>query len=346
MERSGPLKISVLVPTFRRIPHLRRCLTALQSQERPPDEVLVVTRAEDVETQALRLAEDFAPLPIRRLVMTVPGTVAAENAAIEAATGDVLAFTDDDAAPRRDWLRRIEAHFLADPQLGGLGGRDWMYMGDRPVLGSKQVVNKVQWFGRIIGYNHLGVGAPREVDVLKGVNMSFRRDAIGSVRFDRRLRGNGAQVHLDHSFSMAVKRTGWKLVYDPAIAVDHYLAARQDEDHRTEFNAVAFRSSVHNQTLGMLDHLPAVRRFIYMGYSVLVGTWAAPGLAQWVRMKVRRVEPAGQRLRASLQGRRDAWGTWRRTSAHEALQGAAPELPVRQRHMSPDHSSEAGDIPQ
>jgi glycosyltransferase involved in cell wall biosynthesis len=317
MQRSGTVKISVLLPTFRRVTHLRRCLTALRAQERLPDEVVVVTRAGDRETQELRLAEDFAPLAIRWLAMTEPGTVAAENAAIEVAGGDILAFTDDDAAPRVDWLRRIEAHFIADPQLGGLGGRDWMYLGDRPVLGSRHVVNRVQWFGRIIGYNHLGTGAPREVDVLKGVNMSFRRHAIGAVRFDHRLRGNGAQVHLDHSFAMAIKRAGWKLVYDPEIAVDHYLAPRHDEDSRSEFNPVAFRNSVHNQTLGMLDHLPPFRRVAFLGYSILVGTWAAPGLVQWIRMKVRGVEPAGQRLQASLQGRLDAWHTWRRTTAGE-----------------------------
>jgi hypothetical protein len=285
--------------------------------------VLLVTRAGDEETQELRSKEDFAPLNICWLVTTAPGTVAAENAAIEAATGDILAFTDDDAAPRVDWLRRIEAHFQADPALGGLGGRDWMHMGDRPVTGARSVVNKVQWFGRIIGYNHLGVGEPREVDVLKGVNMSFRRQAIGSIRFDARLRGNGAQVHLDHSFALAVKRAGWKLVYDPEVTVDHYLAPRHDEDSRHEFNALAFRNSVHNQTLGMLDHLPPFRRAVYMAYSVLVGTWAAPGLVQYLRMKLRRVQPAGSRLSASLLGRVDAWRTWRDSTRRAG--SSAPE---------------------
>jgi GT2 family glycosyltransferase len=313
MERSQRLKISVLVPTFRRATHLRRCLTALRAQERLPEEVVVVTRAEDEETQALRSGTDFAPLNVRWLVTTVSGTVAAENAAMEASAGDILAFTDDDAAPRPDWLHRIERHFLADARLGGLGGRDWMRQGDQPVSGSRRDVNRVQWFGRIIGYNHLGVGEPREVDVLKGVNMSFRREAVGTIRFDHRLRGNGAQHHLDHSFSMAVKRAGWKLVYDPAIAVDHYLAPRHDEDKRYQFSAFALRNAVHNETLGMLDHLPSHRRVVFLCYAVLIGTWAAPGLAQWVRMKLRGVEPAGERVWASLQGRRDGWSTWRRT---------------------------------
>jgi cellulose synthase/poly-beta-1,6-N-acetylglucosamine synthase-like glycosyltransferase len=321
MRESGPVRISVIVPTFRRAVYLRRCLTALRRQERLPEEVIVVIRAGDAQTEEVRVSSEFGPLPLRWLETTEGGAVAAENAALKLATGDILAFTDDDAAPRPDWLRRIEAHFLADPQLGGLGGRDWMYRGDSLAQGSKRDVNRVQWFGRLVGNNHLGVGPPREVDMLKGVNMSFRRLAIGGIRFDDRLRGNGAQVHLDHSFAMAVKRAGWKLVYDPEVAVDHYLAPRADEDQRIGFNALAYRNSVHNQTLGMLDHLPPFRRTVFLGYAILVGTWAAPGLVQWVRMQLRGFEAPGGRLIASLRGRWDAWETWRRSRDSERTTG-------------------------
>jgi hypothetical protein len=121
-----------------------------------------------------------------------------------------------------------------------------------------------------------------------------------------------------------VKRAGWKLVYDPDIAVDHYLGPRFDEDQRTEFSAVAYRNSVHNQTLGMLDHLPPVRRIVFLGYGILVGTWAAPGLVQWVRMMFRRVEAPGGRLKASLQGRWDAWETWQQTRGATRAGGSIP----------------------
>lgn len=324
MLESGQLRITVVVPTFGRAVHLRRCLSALRRQERLPDELIVAIRVGDAQTDEVRLSNEFAPLPLRWLETTECGVVAAENAALEAAAGDILAFTDDDAVPRPDWLRRIEAHFAADPRLGGLGGRDWMYRGDSLTAGSKCDVNRVQWFGRVIGYNHLGIGAPREVDVLKGVNMSFRRLAIGGIRFDERLRGNGAQVHLDHSFAMAVKRAGWKLVYDPEVAVDHYLAPRLDEDQRIGFNPLAYRNSVHNQTLGMLDHLPPVRRAVFMSYAILVGTWAAPGLVQWMRMTLRGVEAPSGRLEASLRGRWDAWETWRRTRGGERARDSSP----------------------
>ena len=44
------MKITVLIPTYRRPKDLGRCLEALQKQTRPADEVLVVVRNTDAET--------------------------------------------------------------------------------------------------------------------------------------------------------------------------------------------------------------------------------------------------------------------------------------------------------
>lgn len=52
----------------------------------------------------------------------------------------------------------------------------------------------IQWFGRIIGNHHLGVGLPQKVDFLKGANMSYRAQVLATLRFDTRLRGAGASL--------------------------------------------------------------------------------------------------------------------------------------------------------
>ena len=67
-----------------------------------------------------------ANLNVELAIVVEPGQVAALNRGIEAATGDVIAITDDDAAPRADWVARIAAAFESDPKLGALGGRDWV----------------------------------------------------------------------------------------------------------------------------------------------------------------------------------------------------------------------------
>ncbi len=308
------MTITALVPTYRRPKDLARCLEAMQKQTRPADEVLVVVRDTDVETWKLLKAFNPNFLPLRTATVSVPGQVAALNAGLDTAQGDIIAITDDDAAPHTDWLARIEAHFLSDDRVAGVGGRDWVYHGTQLEDGARQVVGRVQWFGRVIGNHHLGVGEPREAELLKGANMSYRRTAITSLRFDRRMQGIGAQGNNDMAFSLALKRAGWKLIYDPMVAVDHYPAQRFDEDQRNKFNEIAFMNTVHNETIALLEYLTPARRVVFLMWAILVGTREALGFLQWLRLMPSEGALAGQKWLASLRGRWQGWWTWQRVA--------------------------------
>src|SRR4028118_1425239 len=216
------MSITVLIPTYRRPKDLARCLEALQKQTRPADEVLVVVRDTDAETWTFLKAFNPDLLPLRTVTVSVTGVVAAMNAGLDTAQGDIIAIVDDDGAAHTDWLERVEAHYLADSRVGAVGGRDWVYHGTQLEDGACKVVGRLQWFGRVIGNHHLGVGEPREVDVLKGANSSYRRAAIADLRFDKRLRGTGAQIHNELPFCLALRRAGWKIIDDPMVAIDHY----------------------------------------------------------------------------------------------------------------------------
>ncbi|BAZ17315.1 glycosyl transferase family protein [Calothrix sp. NIES-4071] len=307
--------LTVIVPTYRRPYDLARCLKALRSQTRSADEVVVVVRDVDTETwELLKFETELMRLKICKV--TTPGQVNALNAGLQVATGDVIAITDDDAMPHPDWLERIEAWFASDSHIGGVGGRDWIYEGDKLVDGAEQVVGVIQWFGRMIGEHHLGIGEAREVEILKGANMSYRASAlknngIGSnIRFDQRLRGTGAQVHNDLAFSLAVRSSGWKLIYDPKVAVNHYPAQRFDEDKRDAFNSIACINTTHNETLTLLEYLPFFRRLIYLAFAVLIGTQDAYGILQVVRFFKREKLITVQRFVASMQGRWQGFSTW------------------------------------
>jgi GT2 family glycosyltransferase len=300
-----------VIPSYRRPKDLARCLDALKKQKRPADEILVVVRDTDTETWTFVQTLNPEFLPLRTATVSVSGVVAAMNAGMDAACGDIIAFTDDDAAPHTDWLERIEAHFLSDTNIGGVGGRDWVYHGTQLEQGEREVVGQVQWFGRVIGEHHLGVGEAREVDVLKGVNMSFRRSAIKEMRFDERMLGTGAQVHFELAFCLPLRRAGWKLIYDPRVAVNHYPAKRFDEDRRNEFNDMALMNQVHNETLVLLENLPPVRRAVFLVWAILVGTQDALGFVQCLRFLPSQGSLAGQKWFASLRGRWQGWLSWR-----------------------------------
>ncbi|NTZ86968.1 glycosyltransferase family 2 protein [Burkholderia metallica] len=274
------MKISVLVPTYRRPADLARCLLALQRQQRLPDEVIVVARPEDDATHE-RLADPAVggALPLRIVPVEVAGQVAALNKGLDSVNGDIVAITDDDAAPHPDWLARIEAAFLSDPRVGAVGGRDWVHEKGRLLDESRELVGQLTLSGKIIGNHHLGVGGAREVDMLKGANMSYRRAAIERLHFDTRLRGAGAQVHNDMAFSMEVQRAGWTLLYDPAIAVDHFPAERFDDDRRDAASLNAISNGAYNLQLTLREHLPPVRREIAWWWWALIGTRVYPGFA-------------------------------------------------------------------
>jgi glycosyltransferase involved in cell wall biosynthesis len=276
---------SVVVPSYRRATDLRRCLAALATQVLPADQVIVVARPDDTDT--LEVVREFldgvarprlAGLEIASVTRT--GVVAAYNRGLDAATGDLVSITDDDAAPHPDWIANIVRHFQLDPRVGGVGGRDLIHEHGRLIEGEMQRVGEVSWYGRLVGNHHIGGGLTRPVQVLKGVNMSWRAAAIKDLHFDWRLRGTGAQVHVELGFGFEVTRRGWKLIYDPSLRVDHFPAPRADEDQRNSFNEVAFLNSSFNLRLVMFEYLSPLRRLAFLLYSLFIGNRADPGVVR------------------------------------------------------------------
>lgn len=301
------MQIAVLIPTYKRPDDLRRCLDAVALQTRKPDDVIVVVRDSDQETVEMLQGIDAQSRGIRTVTVTVPGQVQALNAGLASAQTDVVAITDDDAAPHPDWTERIVAHFEANERVGGVGGRDRMHVGGALQTGQKAVVGRVPLIGRHVGNHHLGFGGPRDVHMLKGVNGAYRTKAIRDIGFDTRLRGTGAQVHWEISLGIALRRAGWKLIYDPAILVDHFLAKRFDEDQRNTFNALAVRNMAYNETLIRMDQLSELGKLVFLAWAFVIGTKATPGLAQWVRFVPTTGSLAGQKLRTVIAGRLDAF---------------------------------------
>jgi hypothetical protein len=238
-----------------------------------------------------------------------PGVVAAYNRGLDAATCDLICFTDDDAAPHSDWTQRFVEAFLPDARVGGVGGRDIVHERGTILEGVKPLVGLVRWYGKPIGNHHIGCGAAREVQILKAVNMAFRREAVEGLRFDERLRGTGAQVHCEMKFSLEVLRREWVLVYDPSILVEHYPAARGDEDQRFSFNGVAFYNASFNLRLIMREHLSLPGRWAFVVYSTLIGNRADPGLARAISLTFSGVAPAVA-LRKWWIGLRALRGAW------------------------------------
>lgn len=306
------MKISVLIPSWRRPHALARCLDALEHQARPPDQLILSIRGEDAGTRAL--ADRRPALPIHVATPVQPGVIAALNAGLDQVNGDIVVITDDDTVPPGDWLERIEARFRDDEMLGGLGGRDRIIEGGSEVEGTPQpVVGRLLWFGRVVGNHHLGFGQMREVEILKGANMALRRDAVAQRRLDPAMRGRGVQDHWEIDLSLGLRAAGWKLMYDPAVVVDHYRDARFGSQRPEVASAQDRYDNTHNEAYALLKNLRGGRRLVAVGYGLLVGTRANPGPLLAVELLVSGRCSLGEvigRLRTACLARLGAFRTW------------------------------------
>jgi cellulose synthase/poly-beta-1,6-N-acetylglucosamine synthase-like glycosyltransferase len=299
------------VPSYRRSTDLARCLAAIAEQTEPPGQVVVVLRADDVEGRAVVAAGISSGMPITEVLAERPGHVAALNAGVRASRCDVTAITDDDAAPRPDWVARVLDHF-ADPIVAGVGGRDIVNV---PVGPLQSVVGVVGWYGRTMGNHHLGQGPARSVDTLKGANMSFRTSWLERFGFDERLRGKGVELHNDLSLCLQIRRAGGRLMYDPQVQVDHYPAPRPDGNHdRSPASLAAMSDEVHNETLALWEYLPPWRRAAWLVWATGRGTRRYPGVAVTAAAWRSGGRSSAATLSACLRGRIAGLVTWRQTS--------------------------------
>ncbi len=297
------MRVSIVVPTYRRPESLSRCLDALARQDRQADEILVVARRDDEASR--RCVCERSDESIRIVLIDVPagrpGFVAALNAGADASWGEVVCLTDDDAEPHPDWISRILATFGNDSSIAAVGGRDWIYHDGRLVDGAESIVGTVSRWGRIVGKHHLGVGPPRNVAVLKGVNLSVRGDLLRQVGFDTRLRGSTTEHHSELGLCFALLRMGFRIVYDPAIAVDHRSHSRVAETR--EFGPSQVRDAAHNETLALLDHLSPGEGAAHLLWTTAIGARSAPGLAQAARVLLSTGDPKLKLLFGNLTGR-------------------------------------------
>ncbi|MGB9734079.1 MAG: glycosyltransferase family 2 protein, partial [Conexivisphaera sp.] len=112
------MKITVASPTYGRAWSLPYMLEGLLSQSRPPDEVIIVLKPSgDGSEEVLRRYE--GRLPLRVLMQRSGGFVQAVQMAIDAATGDLILFIDDDAVPEERWIEKYERFFEEVPDAGG-----------------------------------------------------------------------------------------------------------------------------------------------------------------------------------------------------------------------------------
>lgn len=220
------MSVSVIICayTLDRWSYLREAIASALGQTPRPDEVvLVVDRCEEL----LARAQD--KLSEVRVVANAlePGISGARNSGVEASTGEILVFLDDDAVAHPNWLALLLAPY-ADPDVLGVGGSvhpDWRF-------------GQPRWFppefNWVVGCSYTGMPeyeAPVRNPI--GANLSMRRSVLKAVGgFDSSMgrvaadQGRGVSGTADET-ELCIRATkaydGGRWMYAPAARVDHVV---------------------------------------------------------------------------------------------------------------------------
>ena len=207
-----PPTFSVVVPTYKRPDRLAACLDALAALRYPTDryEVIVVddgTRPPESVSEVVATRADR--LRVRLLTQEHAGPAAARNAGAAGATGEFLAFTDDDCRPRSGWLEALAAAFENAPR-DVLGGHTENAFPENACSTASQVLVSF-----IVAY-FLEKGAP----IFPSNNLAVARTVFEEVKgFDTRFpRAAGEDRELSDRFLAQ----GFSLRLVPEAVIDHY----------------------------------------------------------------------------------------------------------------------------
>lgn len=199
--------VTVVVPVHDGVELLRTCVRALLDQDYPAGllDVLVVDNA---STQDVAAALPDDPR-VRLLHEPVPGSYKARNTALPHTTGEVVAFTDADCRPHRDWLTAGVAALRSAPDVAMVGGRvDLTFEQGHPVT-AWEVYEAAHAFPQreYLAKQQFAVTA-------NVITWKATLDRVGG--FDDRLASRG-----DAEWGQRVAASGGRQVYAHDAVVDH-----------------------------------------------------------------------------------------------------------------------------
>ena len=198
-------KISVAVCSYNGSRTIRDCFDGLLAVDYPDFEVIVVN---DGSTDSVpQIAAEY---PQFKLISTPNmGLSSARNTALEHATGEIIAYTDDDARPDPQWLKYLAATFTSTTHAG-IGGPNIAPLDDGEI--AECVANAPG------GPIHVLI-SDTEAEHIPGCNMAFRCDALREIGgFDVQYRNAGDDVDV----CWRIQEKGWTLGFSPAAMVWHH----------------------------------------------------------------------------------------------------------------------------
>jgi O-antigen biosynthesis protein len=198
-------RVSVVVCAYNAERTMDQCLASLAELNYPDYEVIVVNDGSCDRTREIAESHDYC----RIINQPNKGLSAARNVGAEAATGEIVAYTDSDCVADPDWLTYLVAKMEAS-DLAACGGPNFPPPEDDLVPAAVAVAPG--------GPTHVLI-SDEVAEHIAGCNMAFRRDVLLQLGgFDPIYRAAGDDVDICWRFQDA----GYQIGFSPAAVVWHF----------------------------------------------------------------------------------------------------------------------------
>ena len=283
------MKLSIAICTWNRSALLEQTLASFRSLRIPEGvswEILVVDNNCTDDTQAV-LAKYRDSLPIVALHEVKQGQSNARNCATEAATGDVIVWTDDDVQPNPDWLANYVRAFVRHPEAAFFGGKIEPWYESPPpswVAANEQFLQGMLVI-RDLGPDERRFAVSKDKATLSetpfGANMAVRTAVQRQHRYDPHLgKVKNSNVTADETdLFRRIREDGGFGVWVPSAAIQHFvMTTRMTTKYLWSYHHGQGQSEVRTNTFELPWNTPVFRnapRWVFMKkYRAMLKAWS------------------------------------------------------------------------
>jgi cellulose synthase/poly-beta-1,6-N-acetylglucosamine synthase-like glycosyltransferase len=199
--------VSVVIPTYKDTNDLIRCIKSIYSQNIQQDLLEVIVVNNNPYDNLLYLSEIFKGLII--LNERKVGSYAARNTGIARSKKDIVAFTDADCIPDRNWIKNALSYFNNHSNCAIIGGKILKYFINNGSPSTIELYDSLSFHQqeKYISKYHFSVTA----------NMFVRKEVFDGIgKFDSNLKSGG-----DSEFGNRAWKYGYQICYVASVLVKH-----------------------------------------------------------------------------------------------------------------------------
>jgi glycosyltransferase involved in cell wall biosynthesis len=221
--------ISVVVCTYNRCESLKQTIKSLAEQSFPKDryEIVVIDNNSTDNTKA-SVEDLMAGIPnLRYAHEQEQGHNPSRNRGIKEASGEIVAFTDDDVEAEHNWVRELVRAFERFPDVVAVGGRTIpVFLRGRP-----------NWLSDNLLYHHGDTQFGSETRSLTfpehpfGLNMAFKKTCFYEVGFFTPKLGRKKTENLlsddEKELFYRISKADLKTAYTPHAVIKHMIPSER-----------------------------------------------------------------------------------------------------------------------